>query len=672
MVRIPVAIAILAAAACGGGEEPPPPPPAPTQAELEALQDRALARLLAFENERRAATDFAALPPSNVALGPDPYRIAPFGGGTRIGILRGDAAVVLLDAAGAELARAEAPPSPSGLAIGPDGTAFVVGEGARELWRYRRTAAGLERTQGRTAGALGMRDVAIAPDGKTAYVVEEREGRLLAVALDGEASVRELGRCHGPLRVDAGVGYVATNCLLDHAIEIRRGDGDEVVRIHHDGPIWGTAIRRDAGGELAIAAGGVEDHPLLREDGGFGYIDSHVFVYKLAPGARTAVRVAMVNASELGAVTPKWLAWRDDRSLAVAGYGSAGLYTLAWRDADLVGAPAVTRAELPPGTAAADLAADGTLVAANPLLDAWIVAAPNQPPRTVAVASRTRRALPSRLGEALFFTTAMAPWNRTDGKLSRFTCETCHHEGYSDGRVHFTGRGKVHAASRPLLGLFNNRPHFSRALDKTMTQMVHAEFRVANRHNGRDPWFTLTYADAPVLAELGAPWQVPPEALREAFMSFLMDFTHRSNPAAAERRTFTDVERAGALAFRDRCAACHAPRLVADEPRTAAPFETWESLVMSPAGALVWSNAEYRRTGVEPYVHDKQGARVPSLRRLYKKWPYFTNGSAPTLADVLARFAWTPDAAFHDAAPAGAAHLTPADRAALLAFLELL
>src|SRR6185436_795659 len=149
--------------------------------------------------------------------------------------------------------------------------------------------------------------------------------------------------------------------------------------------------------------------------------------------------------------------------------------------------------------------------------------------------------------------------------------------------------------------------------------------------------------------------------LREALMTFLMDFTHRSNPAAVDHARFTELERTGAQTFRDRCAACHAARLVADDPGSAVPFERWESLVLSPSGPIVWSNAAYAQTGVVPYVH-QSGARVPALRRLYKKWPYFTNGSARSLAEVLDRFASSGDAGTHDAAPAGAARLSADDK----------
>jgi hypothetical protein len=91
-------------------------------------------------------------------------------------------------------------------------------------------------------------------------------------------------------------------------------------------------------------------------------------------------------------------------------------------------------------------------------------------------------------------------------------------------------------------------------------------------------------------------------------------------------------------------------------------------------------------------VHEK-GARVPSLRRLYKKHPYFTNGSADTLDDVLERARFLPSGFQHDVpnpidgasppipptAPSVTANpsatenqLDDASRRALLAFLALL
>jgi cytochrome c peroxidase len=92
---------------------------------------------------------------------------------------------------------------------------------------------------------------------------------------------------------------------------------------------------------------------------------------------------------------------------------------------------------------------------------------------------------------------------------------------------------------------------------------------------------------------------------------------------------------------------------------------------MSPAGPIVWARDSYEKTGIEPYVHPS-GSRVPSLRRLYKKRPYFTNGSAADLDDVLAR-AGTAASGFSHAGIDGSTPLLGArSRAALRAFLDLL
>ena len=164
--------------------------------------------------------------------------------------------------------------------------------------------------------------------------------------------------------------------------------------------------------------------------------------------------------------------------------------------------------------------------------------------------------------------------------------------------------------------------------------------------------------------------------MRRGFMAFLMAFNHRPNPAAVGRARFSPEERAGAALFRDRCESCHEARLASDLPDSRLPFERWEEMVMSQDGPIVWGKAEYKKTGVVPYVHE-EGARVPSLRRLYKKYPYFTNGSAPDLATVLDRARFTSTGFWHEDGgdrppPSDRSSLTESERTALLAFLRIL
>jgi hypothetical protein len=688
-------VAVLAAAGCGRATshrpglraDEPPSAPGPGQEGSRGQPPDPLAPLHAFEEERRRAVDFAHLPPSDHALGPDPIAVrrlpAATGRARFAGLLRGRDALVLLDASLHEVARAPAPALPTGLAVAADGEVFVSGEQSPQIARFRVEGDAI-RPSGAvdlSAHARGLRDVAVGGEGgrTVVYAVEEHDGRLFAIdpAAPSAPTVRAAGA--GAFRVARAGGAVLVDCLLDHTLAAfdldARGLPGPAPRavLRHDGPIWGfDAAATDDG--LLLAAGGIEDHPLDRTGGSFGFIDSFVFLYRLARGALAFERIAAVDVSAHGAITPKALLLRAEpdggATVTAAGYGGDRLVVLTF-PAGLRGDPAVATRAILPGAAA--MAGDGdALVLADPLLDAWLrVDASPAVPAPVPDAVPPRGAA-SRLGEALFFTNLMAPWNSSEGRLSRFTCEACHFEGYADGRTHHTGRGDVHATTKPLLGLFNNRPHFSRALDPDLATMVNNEFRVAGALSGHDPWFSAGEAGLAWTPLLGAPAaDLDAIGLRRALMTFLMDFTHRPNPAVLGRTSFSARERRGAEVFAARCERCHAARLVTDDPASRVPFDRWEALVLSREGPIVWARDGYHRTGVEPYVHDL-GARAPSLRRLYKKRPYFTNGSAKSLLDVLDRVRVRGDELLHDRAPDGFAPLDAEEQDALAAFLDLL
>jgi len=211
---------------------------------------------------------------------------------------------------------------------------------------------------------------------------------------------------------------------------------------------------------------------------------------------------------------------------------------------------------------------------------------------------------------------------------------------------------------------------------------VNNEFRVAGASSGRDPWFDLRVGDHPWLGLLGVEGaQVGAPALRAALISFLAGFTPLPNPVAAGAATFTPEQRAGAAVFRDRCEGCHQARLCSDDPATRVPFADWERLILSDTNPLVWGTPEYHKTGVVPYVHER-GARVPALRRVSAKFPYFTNGSASSLAAVISAARFAPEGSVggggfaHGAPPgdpvSGGGQLDPGLAASLAAFLGLL
>jgi len=593
----------------------------------------------------------------------------------------------VLDADGGELQRLGAPASPSGLATSPAGDVLVSGEQASEIARYAVHDGRLEPAGSiPLGGARSIRAIAHGPE-NVLHVVEDHDHRLLTIALrDGTivaGADEPIGL--GPRSVLRIPHHVVVDCVLSHEVVVLPVDERGVprpadaVRIVHDGPIWAVdAVEQD--GDVLLALGGVEDHPLDRRQGSFGYIDSFAWVYRLPPGG-PAERLGVVNVSALGVVTPKVVALRltgDVVGVRTVGYGAAPAADLEWTAPrptrkGVWPRPDVATRTFVPGCVGEALLDDGRRVLANPLLDAWIVD-DGGAPRVVPVPDgEPPRSVESRVGEALLFTTLMAPWNRTKGSLSRFTCETCHLDGVVDGRIHDPGRGNLHVTTKPLLGLFNNRPYFSRALDSDLTSVAHNEFRVAGLRSRHDPWFSIGIAEAPWLAHLGVGAQpLGPEELRRALMVFLMGFGPRPNPSVLGRPSWTAEERRGAEVFRDRCEPCHQARLATDVAASRVPFGEWERLVMSPDGPVVWACDAYAQTGIEPYVHER-GARVPSLRRLYRKRPYFTNGSARDLDAVLLRARFAGDEFWHDRSDLGPdAGLDARERRALLAFLDLL
>jgi hypothetical protein len=668
--------------------------PADSQGDVMALVSE---RLRAYDAFQRLGADFSHLATWDQRSGPDPYAIARVPESPHlVGILRGDDALVVLDDAMHEVERVSAPRGPVALDVAADGAAFVVGELSTSLARFSWQAGKLVPAGEWQLDQLRAIRAVAAGAGGWVYVAEERDGRLLALrlelpstarrqgAFDRVIEQRDMGRCRGPVRLFRVADLLLANCLLDHRLAFHRLEAsgapsaEAPFAIAHDGPIWSFDAAASKDG-LLVAVGGVEDHPLDRTIGAFGYIDSFLFIYQVDRASRAARREAAINLSELGVVTPKAIALRGrGPTVSVTGYGSDKLIELTFANG-LASPPIIRSDSFVPGTTAVAVLGGGALAFANPLLDAWVVANPGAPPAVVPVApavpARGRLDAAGRLGEALFFTTLMAPFNGADGPLSRFTCETCHYEGYVDGRTHHTGRDEVHAVTKPLLGLFNNRPHFSRALDPDLTAVVFNEFRVAGAKSGHDPWFSLPASDAPWVRFLGAgDVTLAGEPMRKALMTFLIAFQHRPNPSVLGRSAFSELERQGANLFRERCESCHEARLSSDEPATRITFDRWEPLVLSREGPIVWGKDVYAATGVLPYVHEK-GARVPSLRRLYKKHPYFTNGAAKDLDDVLARVRFLPSGFQHDV-PNGAApdaeSLDSPSRKALLSFMRLL
>jgi hypothetical protein len=641
---------------------------APEPADDLARAPTPLAPLIAFEESARK------VPPRTNVLGADPFRSVRVGKERHVGLLRRAGTLVLLDERMHELARVEGPPSATGLATFSSDVIVTSSELAGKLW-FHRVADRTLTPLGTLAldGVKSLRAVA-SGSGSRLYALDAAGERVLELEIQLRPELRsetkrELTICRGAFDLDVRDELLRVPCLFDHALGLLPLGEGKPAKIVHDGPIWSSDVVKRAEDWLVVV-GGVEDHPLDRTIGSFGFVDSFVFLYRWRPGSAPS-RLASINVSEHGVITPKVVSIRagDPLVVDVLGYGGENRAVISF-EAD-PSKHAIRSQHFVPGSSSAERQPDGSLLVADPLLDAWISLRLDGSHELADVGPRPEDAV-ARLGEALFFTELMAKTPKADGPISRFSCETCHFEGGVDGRVHHTGRGNVRATTKPLFGLLQNRPYFSRALDPTMSEMVHAEFRVANKGSGADPWFALDVASHPFVRRLGIEDEhVEPMELRRALVHFLASFPHLPNPATLGRARYSPDEARGAAVFRDRCESCHSARAFSDEPASRVDFPGWEAAVFE--GRLVWASADYHKTGIEPYVHEK-GARVPSLRRLARKRPYFTNGSARTLEDVLSRVRFAQNETWHEAtrAPADAKQLDPSERKALLSFLDLL
>jgi hypothetical protein len=673
--------ALLGAAACSpAAGAPEPKQEAKTSGAIWRERVRALRER---EDALRSSFSPGEQPPWLDVSGADPYRIArAINGSGFVGLLRGSKALVTLDEGLHELDRAHLRETPTALCISSGtGQAYVASRYGSHLVRIGLipTPAGNVTMDGETElPVAGVADLACGNDGKV-YVLPADGSALLTL----DASGKVLGRLPalpGALRLQKTAHYLLESSLFERTVRVleldRRGVPVlEVGRIHHDGTLWAfNAFEEGRSDEpkLVIAVAGVEDKALVRAHGEFENIDSFVWLYRLSPDG--VEQLAALDVADYGLVVPKALLFdfvgRDLR-LTVLAAGSGTLLQATWPK-DLRASPELRTEPAPPGVSDAISTWNDGIVYASPLFDAWIKL--DRRGTHFARVDPERRPEPDvRLGEALFFTELMAPDNSSRGTHSRFSCETCHFEGGVDGRTHYTGRDDVSVVTKPLFGLANNRPHFSRAMDPDLSSVCHNEFRVAGAGSGADPWFTLETSRFEWLHELGIDRaELGPLEQRASLLRFLYAFSHAPNARSQGREHFSELEAQGAHAFHEHCEGCHAARLLSDDAASAVAFADWERLILSRNAPLVWARGDYAKTGILPYVH-AHGTRITSLRRLALKPRYFTNGSAADLANVLERFREAPEGALHDASgDAGRAPLDTGTRGALLAFLQLL
>ena len=607
-------------------------------------------------------------------FGPDPARLLrlPATGHTLI-LLRNASKIVLCDPDLKILSSAAAPRGAVALGLIETDIVIAGGDLSGRLQPYRITGNHIQLLPAiDLPGVVSVRDLVVSESGSL-FLLDSFAGNLVQVQLpafggalpqDRPVATRLLPVGAGPLNIRSAGDHLVVNLMLEHTIlVIPLRDGaprlEEASKIVNAGPLWSIEVSVDAQ-TLVIAAGGVENRPLSREAGEFGYIDSFLYLFRLPKDQNGRYRwqegdrenrrrYRAVNLSAYGILTPKALHFTPfggpRRRLWVTGYGGeqAAEFVVGPNDVSVARLlkvmPGISDALVAPHSGGTGLTYTSALLdrAASVDVDSGEV--------LNILAFDAARATPAaQLGEMLFFTDLMSPHNSSQGHLSRFTCESCHFEGLVDGRTHFTGRANVFATTKPLHGLANNVPLFSRAGDDTLSAMVMAEFQVANQN--RKAFFAIPTDRHPWLPAADTwPETLSPLDLRKALLAYFVHFNPKVNPWRIAHPTLDDRARRGLAVFKDRCADCHQP-LVSTRTRQGIDFEQWPDWLTSQDRDLVWGAPFSARTGVRPYVADT-GARVPSLRRVWLKRPLFTNGSAGTVREVLSRFRYRNSTVWH-------------------------
>jgi hypothetical protein len=619
-------------------------------------------------------------------------------------LLRNSSEVLLCDGALNILDRHPTPRSPVAWDLVDNKWLFIGGEHASAIRIYEINPRTLQTRQAlNIKEAVSIRDLVFVKPFNTLFVLDAFSRQLIRVALTPDwtdagssaSAVECFSLGAGPLSIRSVGNSLIINLLMEHVLLVLplrggRPDFKNAAKITNTGPFW-SVDATVTGDRLIIAAGGVEDRPLNRLGGEFGYVDSFLYLFNLHrdaagiyqwkdPYRNDPERFQAVNLSEHHIVTAKAIRFQSESSdaikLWVTGFGGERfaefriqgfrpqLYATGFIDPDVT--DFVIRSDT----------GSQTLTTVSPLLDRITVydLEARRQLKTVIPTHPDPPVRPTkiRIGELLFFTTLLTPSNRTQGELSRFTCETCHFEGTADGRTHFTGREDIHATSKTLRGLANNVPLFSRAGSESLSAMVMAEFDVANQD--RKDRFIIRPSRYPWLADFeNLPAVLKPLYLRQCFLEFFTVFTHRPNPWRIKHKRLDARSKRGLGIFRQRCEDCHHP-VKTTRSASAVSFKNWETWLTEDNRDLVWGAPFLCKTGIRPYP-DSTGTRVPSLRRIWDKYPYFTNGSAKNLHNLLTRFRYQGATAWHqyDGAEkdqSGIKTLTPAEIEALEALLK--
>jgi len=590
------------------------------------------------------------------------------------------------------LAKVDACRLPDAVAALPLGGALVGCRFDPGLTRIAGDAAGGFRAARIAAGLpAGARGLAVADDGRFAYVaspplrgvavVALGDGRLLQTIATGISprAMRLLPKRTWPGQRGA---LLAVSNFIDHTVTLHPlGDDGRlapaVQTIRTEAPVLDLAL---TGGELPGAwLFTHEDRAVSRARGPVEGLDSGVIrlaargdlsggrlVDDPGPGRRSFVNLGERPSPviELDAV-----ALDGHGRFAVVGAGSDNLCLAPARQANLRDTVVVPVGANPSAVVALS---DDRFVTADRLSDTLTFVSTAGAPGVTAtlVIGAPARPSPAERGELLFYSRDLVRNNVATGPLSLYTCAACHDDGHIDGRLHPAKQNRFFSTTLTCRGIGTTAPYLR--LGNQATIDVFADNIVSTHAQGaeRDP---AHFADYPVTlrlhgAEGARAVTLQPREVRQALARYMERIPPERSPfVEAGARALTPEAHRGLVLFRDRCAGCH-QMIGNSDLGNHVPEATAEARLLAGQVALT----SPRRRNVGTPVLGEGGNNPPSLRGVWDNAPYFNDGSARSLEEVLRRTDPHVEAVHSPANAARPPAFSADEQAALLAFLRSL
>lgn len=560
------------------------------------------------------------------------------------------------------------------------------------------------RVQHADAGSgAGHRGVAVDAEGRFAYVTSVARGGVKVVDLGCSSP----SSCSGPPRFVATGSFPITvrfvppevtgrarplllvSNRLSHTVTVHEVDETgglslAIQTITTDAPVLDLAVTpRGGAGELrgALVLASHEDRPLSRARLAVEGLDSVVLALAQAPsearfpfldpgrGKRASFNLTERRAGAVVGLDALAVDAARGR-VAIVGAGSDNVVIAPLDAAGLSGAvPRLVGAN----PSAVAFLPDGRVATADRLSDTVTILPADDrggAATTVAVGRPDRRT-PAERGELMFYSRALVPNNVAEGPLSIYTCAACHVDGHIDGRRHPSKRNRFYSMTKTCRGLLGTEPFLS--VGKPDTFAAFADNIVGTHAQGAlDAPDTYDRYPVTLRVRAGDTWTqvtLAPDAVRAALAAYMMRIPVEPSPfAPAARHHFDDAQRRGLALFRDNCAGCHRLARATGDARAVTASSELEARLL--AGELALTSAQQYDVGTP--VLGEGGNNPPSLRGVWGAAPYFSDGSAATLEDVLRRTDPSTVQVHKAENAARPAAFSAAERADLLAFLRAL